>query len=735
MKDIFKSLYIDLIKAKAAIGEIREWRGIKYQKQINGTWKPLRGQNVKKNRYPKLEESYGINYSQYQNNPIKAIEFLLEKKEGQVIGAYEKKGFGKIDIIWGDDKKGLNHIWKRHFVEQDDFSSYEDMAKKITDVLENGKISKLSGKENKVGLYKDDYVVFLVRDVVYNEEDDFRDKIWILTSYDKNRSKEEKIRKAISNETALEKDPITLCPCNSSVNSRKNHLEQGRTNIVIAQCSFSDCKDTLRKSLEQHLDNISFEKAKKGYDVGTIKEFGGKKYIKTNNGWKYYSNKSQSQKKETKEDKKDTPTAEYLQQVKKWAEEASVAALKNAINNENTKDFVKEIAKEELLKRKQKLKETETQVKKEEVASKQVKKITQTYVKVNGDQIIIKMKNESQYKATKGSFKLESEVGEDLVSFKKKVIESYSNKDKTEQKDKIVEQPSKKTTLHFDDNYERDSYLKKSAHYDLLSNETKAIIKEQLEKRTDKIKKTIGNEDFDKIYKPIFIKIKDKMSLTNFYRDILREYGDTRDEINRVCINKALVELGYAPIANGLLFKRYGNTTYIDYSMYHHYALNDKYDGSRNKTIDNSTQDERDSLSLYTGSSYKAFRRCLNGNPYEGEMSKYKSDIENITKMIDKNRLTDNIVLVRRLEFKGTNNLNKWLSLEEGDIIVDKSFTSFSLIHQTFFGNDFSITLLAKKGDPVMNALNSGELEYIVQRGTKFKVLEKGLNSVVVTIV
>ena len=169
--------------------------------------------------------------------------------------------------------------------------------------------------------------------------------------------------------------------------------------------------------------------------------------------------------------------------------------------------------------------------------------------------------------------------------------------------------------------------------------------------------------------------------------------------------------------------------------MYHYYALNDKYDGSRYKTIDNSTQDERDSLSLYTGSSYKAFRRCLNGNPYEGEMSKYKSDIENITKMIDKNRLTDNIVLVRRLEFKGTNNLNKWLSLEEGDIIVDKSFTSFSLIHQTFFGNDFSITLLAKKGDPVMNALNSGELEYIVQRGTKFKVLEKGLNSVVVTIV
>lgn len=50
----------------------------------------------------------------------------------------------------------------------------------------------------------------------------------------------------------LEKDQITLCPCKSYVNSRKNHLEQGRTNIVIAQCAFSGRKGTLKKSFEQH---------------------------------------------------------------------------------------------------------------------------------------------------------------------------------------------------------------------------------------------------------------------------------------------------------------------------------------------------------------------------------------------------------------------------------------------------------------------------------------------------
>ena len=68
--------------------------------------------------------------------------------------------------------------------------------------------------------------------------------------------------------------------------------------------------------------------------------------------------------------------------------------------------------------------------------------------------------------------------------FLKKVIEYYKNK-------YIKSHEKTKEKLHFYDNYERDPYLKKSVHYDLLSNETKAIIKET--NRWDK--KTVGNKD------------------------------------------------------------------------------------------------------------------------------------------------------------------------------------------------------------------------------------------------
>ncbi len=266
------------MKAKAEIGEIREWKGIRYEKKTDGSWIPLKGQGIKRKQYPQLDK-FGINYFQFENKPKEAIEFLLKRKQGQVIGAWEREGLGKIDIVWGNDKRGLQHIRKRHFIEQDDFSSYEEMSEKIIDVLKNGKIGKSYDYDNKINLYKGDFKVTLVKEIVYDDEDNFRDKIWILTSYDQNRTIEDKIRKATSDEIALEKNQVVLCPNNSSVSSRKNHLEKGQTNIVISQCSFSEYKDMLKKSFEQQFGPEYFEKAKKGAEIGTIKEFGGKKYI------------------------------------------------------------------------------------------------------------------------------------------------------------------------------------------------------------------------------------------------------------------------------------------------------------------------------------------------------------------------------------------------------------------------------------------------------------------------
>lgn len=65
-----KSLEQDLMKAKAAVGEIREWKGIRYEKKTDGSWIPLKGQGIKRKQYPQLDK-FGTNYSQFENEPEK----------------------------------------------------------------------------------------------------------------------------------------------------------------------------------------------------------------------------------------------------------------------------------------------------------------------------------------------------------------------------------------------------------------------------------------------------------------------------------------------------------------------------------------------------------------------------------------------------------------------------------------------------------------------------------------
>lgn len=75
--------------------------------------------------------------------------------------------------------------------------------------------------------------------------------------------------------------------------------------------------------------------------------------------------------------------------------------------------------------------------------------------------------------------------------------------------------------------------------------------------------------------------------------------------------------------------------------------------------------------------------------------------------------------------------------MNKGDVFVDESFSSFSLQEQAGFGNHMQITLLAKKGQQV-NAIRGAypeEMEFLVQRNTKFRVLEVGLRSIAVEIV
>lgn len=260
----------ELMKAKAVVGEIRIWKNVKYQKQADGSWRVVKGQKVSKERYAKDElKVFGRNYFKYAGKPKEAIDFLLKERNGQVIGAIEREGLSKIDIIWGDERKGLRHIRKRHFIEQNDFKSYEDIADRISDILKNGQIGKFYENGMKVNIYKGEWKVTLTKSVVYDEDDNFREKLWVLTSYNKDIKIEDKIKKSLT---------ILDGPDSS------NDMDSARLNPLISSNALSVPKDTTNLNIEQQLMDEIIEKAKKSSPIGTEKTWGGKVYINTGVG-------------------------------------------------------------------------------------------------------------------------------------------------------------------------------------------------------------------------------------------------------------------------------------------------------------------------------------------------------------------------------------------------------------------------------------------------------------------
>ena len=139
------------------------------------------------------------------------------------------------------------------------------------------------------------------------------------------------------------------------------------------------------------------------------------------------------------------------------------------------------------------------------------------------------------------------------------------------------------------------------------------------------------------------------------------------------------------------------------------------------------TDEEDNSLNDYMKNSFSDIRTHLVNGERDEELD---ADIENISSFIQKNKIDENLVLNRRVTGKG---VEFFQSLKKGDIYEDKSFSSTSLKELTHFG-DFNISILAKKGSSVANINNPGELEYLVDKGSKFRVLDKNENGIIVEL-
>lgn len=863
----------DLMKARrASVGEIRVWSdGKKYIKTLKG-WIPTeKASSYSKKDVIWHENKFGENYSEYAGKPKEALDFLIDKKSGQVRNAWERDDIGDIDIVYGKKAFGLRHIIGKHVgITEDgkekDFKDEKELISTIDKLLREGELIRDYIDENgfrKRILSLEKHTLVITQTIVVDNEDNFKEKRWIVTSYDPTRTMKEKgIKKAISEEIALEKEVIDS-------HSLSIQRKKDAPLVAYSSPSFSLPKDTTNTNdMQQFMDEI-IEKSKKGAPIGTERTYSnGKTYVKTENGWKPKS----GAKKTKKEDDQTEKTSSKVNDVNSYASKASDEQLQAAINDKDASPEIKQAAQEELSKRnpkkeddgsdkiidtlqklldaqkkgelklgeemlnqikeklktlKQKKSESVTEETlnkkldklKEDISSKidekldklnGFKKITQTYVKVDGQTIVLNMKGEDRYKAKKGKFYMESEPKESLVEFKKRVKEAFENKLKESEKEGVQKQEkveekinkpvkkmqvfnsagqlffgnttqaleggsdveftkdnvtfrlssidkgndtiytlknqdtgeeiswenslirlkskineltkddsSKSTTLHFENVEEFKDYVSKR-------NSAKGNLTEDQLDRFNKVFKEL-EQNINSIEERNLGFIRNNIKDSN-YRYLLDVYAKVNPSM-KMAMNKELIKSGCLPIANGMLYSEYNGKDYRHFTEENESKL--FYKADRNRT----NETEKKALDFYKGEGYVGIREFNLGKSENSQFSQMSSIISSF---IDKNPLEDNLVLNRRMDvntISDINALNQWIGVNVGDVIEDKSFTSFSLRQLTNFGDDLQVTLLAKKGDKISNINNPYETEYLAQKNSKYKVIAKGTNSIVVEIV
>ena len=803
--------------------------------------------------------------------PKEALDFLINKKNGQVRNAWERDDIGDIDIVYGKKAFGLKHIIGKHVgITEDgkekDFKDEKELTSTVDKLLREGKLIKDYVDENgfrKRILSLGKHALVITQTIVVDDEDNLKEKRWIVTSYDPTRTMREKgIRKAVSEETALEKEVIDS-------HSLSIQRKKDAPLVAYSSPSFSLPKDTTNTNdMQQFMDEI-IEKSKKGAPIGTERTYSnGKTYVKTENGWKPKS----GAKKTKKEDDQTEKTSSKVNDVNSYASKASDEQLQAAINDKDASPEIKQAAQEELSKRnpkkeddgsdkiidtlqklldaqkkgelklgeemlnqikeklktlKQKKSESVTEETlnkkldklKEDISSKidekldklnGFKKITQTYVKVDGQTIVLNMKGEDRYKAKKGKFYMESEPKESLVEFKKRVKEAFENKLKESEKEGVQKQEkveekinkpvkkmqvfnsagqlffgnttqaleggsdveftkdnvtfrlssidkgndtiytlknqdtgeeiswenslirlkskineltkddsSKSTTLHFENVEEFKDYVSKR-------NSAKGNLTEDQLDRFNKVFKEL-EQNINSIEERNLGFIRNNIKDSN-YRYLLDVYAKVNPSM-KMAMNKELIKSGCLPIANGMLYSEYNGKDYRHFTEENESKL--FYKADRNRT----NETEKKALDFYKGEDYVGIREFNLGKSENSQFSQMSSIISSF---IDKNPLEDNLVLNRRMDVNAIsdiNALNQWIGANVGDVIEDKSFTSFSLRQLATFGDDLQVTLLAKKGDKISNINNPYETEYLAQKNSKYKVIAKGTNSIVVEIV
>ena len=191
--------------------------------------------------------AFGTIYTQFKGKAKEAIAFLLEKKEGEAVGALHHKDIGDIDLVWGtegtgkSDGFGLAKLVKYHPEVLDDL---QEILDDMTVVKKNANRVQLESKTHKASVR-----------LAWDEEK----KNWLLTAYEKKNSASDNTtdtaETAMSgkrNDTATPQNTVSMGKVSESPETKQEKKEKSEEPKSEEENGVDDAKiDTVLEALDK----------------------------------------------------------------------------------------------------------------------------------------------------------------------------------------------------------------------------------------------------------------------------------------------------------------------------------------------------------------------------------------------------------------------------------------------------------------------------------------------------
>ena len=137
--------------------------------------------NGEESKKPIGKGVFGNIYDQFKGKIKEALDFIMEHKDGDLLGVFHRSDVGDIDLVWGDDKGGFAYIINKHVGEGKSFANAEVAIRDIDNIIKNGDIDFENG--DKIVFIKDGKKV-TIRKNIREKGKKIADKNWVLTAYD-----------------------------------------------------------------------------------------------------------------------------------------------------------------------------------------------------------------------------------------------------------------------------------------------------------------------------------------------------------------------------------------------------------------------------------------------------------------------------------------------------------------------------------------------------------------------